>query len=52
VQFGIGRLRLSLAARFTRWNNAPVYLWFGNGPYAQSTRNQVDILLGIAWKVH
>jgi hypothetical protein len=52
VQFGIGRLRLSPEVRYTRWNNAPVAIFFGDGPESQSTRNQADILLGISWKLH
>jgi len=32
VQAGIGRLHLSPPVRCTRWNNAPVVVYFGNGP--------------------
>jgi hypothetical protein len=52
VQFGIGRLRLAPAVRYTHWNNTPVVVYFGNGPQSQSTQNQADILLGISWKLH
>ena len=52
VQFGIGRLRLAPAVRYTHWNNTPVVVYFGNGPQSQTTQNQADILLGISWKLH
>jgi hypothetical protein len=52
VQFGIGRLTLVPAVRYTVWSNAPVVVYFGNGPESQSSQNQVDILLGISWKLH
>ncbi len=52
VQFGIGRLRLAPAVRYTYWNNAPILVYFGNGPQSRSTQNQADILLGISWKLH
>lgn len=52
VQIAIGRLRLSPELRYTRWNNAPMLVYFGNGPESISTQNQVDVLLGISWKLH
>ncbi len=51
VQVGIGRLRLSPGVRYTHWNNTPITGTFGNGPSWQSTQNQVDILVGIEWKI-
>jgi hypothetical protein len=51
VQFGIGRLRLSPGVRYTHWNNTPIVGTFGNGPSWESTQNQVDILVGIEWKI-
>ena len=51
VQFGIGRLHLSPVVRFTHWNNGGVVLVIPNGPTIQSTQNQVDILVGIGWKI-
>ena len=51
IQFGIGRLRLSPAVRYTRWSNAPYLLVFADGPSISLTQNQVDILLGISWKI-
>jgi hypothetical protein len=52
VEVAIGRLRLSPAVRYTRWNNAPIMVYFGDGPEALSSQNQLDILLGVAWKIH
>jgi hypothetical protein len=51
VQFGIGRLRLSPAVRYTHWNNTPITGTFVNGPGFESTQNQVDVLVGIEWKI-
>jgi hypothetical protein len=52
AQFGIGRLRLSPEVRYTLWNNSPVLVVFADGPTFKSAENQVDILLGISWKLH
>ena len=52
VQFGIGRLLVAPAVRYTYWNNTPIVgVFSGGGPSWQSTQNQVDILVGIAWKI-
>jgi len=51
VRFGLGRLRLSPQVRYTHWNNAAAYGNYPDGPLYQSTQNQVDVLLGIGWKV-
>jgi hypothetical protein len=51
VQFAIGRLRLSPAVRYTHWNNTPIMGTLVNGPGFESTQNQVDILVGIEWKI-
>ena len=51
VQFGIGRLRLSPMVRYTHWNNTPISGLYGDGPSWQSTQTQVDLLLGIMWKI-
>lgn len=51
VQFSFGSLRLAPEVRYTHWNNTPIN---ESGPYGyqfQSTQNQVDLLVGIAWKV-
>ena len=51
VQFGIGRLRLSPAVRYTHWSNAAVSGFYSDGPSFGSARDQVDVLLGIGWKI-
>lgn len=51
MQFGIGRLQLAPAVRYTRWNNSPVLLVIPNGPSPQLSANQVDVLLAVSWKL-
>jgi hypothetical protein len=51
IQFGVGRLGISPALRYTHWNNTAISGFYGDGPSWRSTQNQVDILLGIAWKI-
>jgi hypothetical protein len=51
VQFGIGRLRLSPVVRYTHWNNSGILVVYSIGPTIQSAQNQVDILVGIGWKL-
>jgi hypothetical protein len=51
VQFGMGRLRLSPEARYTHWTSTPISGTFGDGPSFYSTQEQVDILIGIGWKI-
>jgi hypothetical protein len=51
IQFSIGRLRLSPGVRYTHWNNTPITGVYGDGPSWESTQNQVDILVGIAWSI-
>jgi hypothetical protein len=64
VQFAFGRWVFSPEARYTRWNNAAVRefdlgraLLSGGGlqgglPGFESARNQVDLQIGLRWKVH
>lgn len=58
VQFALGHLRLSPTVRYTRWTDSTVsgayagpHELFYNIPPWQSNQNQVDLMLGIAWKV-
>jgi hypothetical protein len=48
VQFDFHSLRLTPEVRYTRWNNTPSTT---DGAYLHWTQNQVDLLLGISWKV-
>jgi hypothetical protein len=51
VQFGVGRLRVSPEVRYTHWTSTPINGSFGDGPSYSSTQEQVDVLIGIGWKV-
>jgi len=51
VQFAVGRLRVSPGLRYTHWNNTPITVVIHDGPSWESTQNQVDILVGIEWKI-
>lgn len=44
THFGFGRLALAPVVRYTHWNNAV--------PLPNSPQNQVDVLLGIGWRVN
>lgn len=58
LEYPLGRLRLSPTVRYTRWSGdtlygaygGPMELFYGIPPW-KSARNQVDILLGISWKM-
>lgn len=51
VQFHAGRLKLAPELRYTHWNNSAVVLNFSDGPTVQSSQNEIDIAIGIDWKV-
>jgi hypothetical protein len=51
VQLSFGRLRLSPEIRYTHWNHPAISGFYGNGPSYQSTQDQVDVLVGIGWRV-
>jgi len=51
VQLAIGRLRLSPGVRYTHWNNTPITVVIPNGPTWESAQDQVDLLVGITWKI-
>jgi hypothetical protein len=52
VQFGVGRLRLSPEVRYTHWTSTPINGTFGDGPSYYGNQEQVDVLIGIGWKIH
>jgi hypothetical protein len=52
VQFGVGRLRLSPEVRYTHWTSTPINGTFGDGPSYYGTQEQVDVLIGIGWRIH
>ena len=51
VQLGVGRLRVSPEARYTHWTSTPINGTFSDGPSYYSTQEQVDILIGIGWRI-
>jgi hypothetical protein len=52
LQFNLGRLRLAPQVRYTRWATAPVGgLYFSLGSTYSSNQNQIEVLVGISWKV-
>jgi hypothetical protein len=52
VQLGVGAFRLSPEVRYTYWNSTPINVSGPQGYGFQSAQNQVDVLVGISWKVH
>ena len=46
VRFSVGRLRISPEARYTFWTSPP-----NLGPALSGSQSQVDILVGIGWKL-
>jgi hypothetical protein len=52
LQFNLGYLGLAPQLRYTRWATAPVGgLYYSLGSTYSSNQNQVDVLVGISWKV-
>jgi hypothetical protein len=57
VQFALGHLRLAPTVRYTYWTDSTFMGAYGgphavfSGPPWQSNQNQVDVLLGVAWKI-
>jgi hypothetical protein len=52
LQFNLGHLRLTPQVRYTRWATAPVGgLYYSLGSTYSSNQNQLDVLVGISWKV-
>ncbi len=53
LEFNRGRLRLAPQFRYARWATAPVSgLYYSLGSIYSSNQNQVDVLVGIVWKVN
>lgn len=49
VHFELHRLRLSPEVRYTYWTSAPIFPSVSAFPL--SNQNQLDVLVGIAWKI-
>jgi hypothetical protein len=52
VRVGAGKLRLSPQVRYTYWTGSAFRINLADGPNIGATQNQVDVLIGIGWKVH
>lgn len=52
IQLGIGALRLSPEVRYTYWKNPAINVFGPQGYAFQSAQNQVDVLVGIGWRLH
>jgi hypothetical protein len=46
VQLSVGRLQISPQVRFTQWTGNPIFEING----LESTRQQLDLLVGVGWK--
>ncbi len=51
IQFTAGRFEFSPEVRYTRWNQQVISGAFPDGPGYGSSRNQLDILLGIHFRL-
>jgi hypothetical protein len=51
IQFATGRLQFAPEVRYTHWNQQAIYGYFADGPSYSSNENQLDVLLGISWRI-
>jgi hypothetical protein len=51
IQFAAGRLQFAPEVRYTHWNRQAISGHFPDGPDYGSTQNQLDILLGMSWRL-
>jgi hypothetical protein len=51
AEFHFGRLKLAPAIRYTQWNKPAITGLYGDGPSWQSSQNQLDVLVGVSWKL-
>lgn len=52
VRLGIGVFQIAPTVRYTHWSNSAVSGYYGDGPAWAGSRDQVDIMVGIAWTSH
>jgi hypothetical protein len=50
-EFSVGKLQFAPEVRYIHWNQQALYGYFGDGPSYGSTQDEVDILLGIRWRI-
>jgi hypothetical protein len=51
IRFGLGRIGVAPELRYTRWTSTPINVSGSQGYGFQSAQNQIDILVGLTWKV-
>jgi hypothetical protein len=51
LYFTAGRFEFAPEIRYTHWNHQNIYGYFGDGPNYGSSQNQVDILVGIRFRL-
>ncbi len=51
LRIRVGRLEVAPEVRYTRWTSARFGVIFSDGPQVESLQNQVDVLVGIGWRV-
>jgi hypothetical protein len=52
VRFGVGRFGIAPRLRYTHWRSGTgIAEFISDGPSINSTQNQIDIMVGIDWKV-
>ena len=52
IRLGLGRVGLAPELRYTRWTSTPINVSGSQGYFFQSAQNQVDVLVGLTWKLH
>lgn len=52
LRLALGRPGISSELRYTRWTSTPINVFASQGYFFQSAQNQIDILVGLTWKVH
>jgi hypothetical protein len=51
IQFLVGRLQFAPEVRYTHWNQQVINGFFPDGPGYGSTQNQLDVLVGIRYRI-
>ena len=51
IQFGAGPFLVAPEIRYTHWNRQAINGYFSDGPGYGSTQNQLDILLGVRYRI-
>jgi len=51
AQLRLGRLLVSPEVRYTHWNNQAILVTYPDGPTFGSAQDQIDVLVGLSWKL-